>query len=151
MVVYISLITNSISKKPTIFVGNFLEVVKHLVSDEHIELLKPKVIWIEYQVIPVFELAKALRNQPHLADQLFFLELPTIVTLEQLFKSNELFSVSQHGFSTIIIHIMQYCLLPHDIQIRLRELGRNVNVILIMDKLVLPRTQINLVQVESEK
>jgi hypothetical protein len=138
-------------KKPTIFVGNYLDVIKHLLSEEYIELLKPKVIWIEYQVIPVFELSKALQNQPHLADQLFFLELPTIDALEQLFKSSELFSVSQHGFSTIIIHIMKYCLLPHDIQIRLRELGINYNVILITDKLTLPRNQINLVQVESRK
>lgn len=149
MIVWISLITNSIMRKPVVFVGNYLEIVKLLLSREYVELLKPKVIWIDYQVVPILELAKSLQNQPHLVDQFYFLELPTLNTLEQLLRSSELFSMVQHGFSTIIINIPQYCLLPHDNDIRLRELVKKINVILIMDQLFLPKLQIKLVQVES--
>ncbi|MHA2202571.1 MAG: hypothetical protein ACW991_02670 [Candidatus Hodarchaeales archaeon] len=138
------MISNSLKVKPIVFVGKYQNVVEQLLS-EHTKLLEPKVIWLEYRAIPVLHIMKTLRDHPHLSDQFYFLEISTLEALEQLLKSNVLFTIEQHGFSTIIINIPRYCPFPKDFHIRFHELMRSVNIILIMDKLVLPRTSINLV------
>ncbi len=145
------MIANSLEFKPTVFVGDYLKIVKHLLTDEYVELLKPKVIWIEYRDIPILDLGRFIRNQPQMSDQFFFMELPTLNTLNQLLRSSELFSLALHGFSSIIINVSQFCQLPHDTQLRLRELMREINVILIMEKLILPRAKIKLVEMDEGK
>lgn len=123
-------------------------MVKRLLSDENITLLIPKIIWIDYCVIPILTLIRNLRDYSYILDQLFFLEFPRIDIIEQLIRSNELYFVAQNGFSTVIIHIPNYFNLYHDFQIQIREFCRYINVIMLMDKLILPRTKIKLIKVE---
>ncbi|UCE13418.1 MAG: hypothetical protein JSV04_14695 [Candidatus Heimdallarchaeota archaeon] len=135
-------------RKPIVFVGNYLKTIKILLSDEYCELIVPKVIWVEFYVTPIFDLVRILRNNSHLIDQIFFLEPPTLNIFEKLMCSNEFFSMGQYGFSTLIVSIPKYCKLPHEAQIRIRELARIFTVFLIMDKLLLPRTHVRLVQMD---
>lgn len=145
------MIAKSLEIKPTVFVGDYYTIVKHLLTDEYVELLKPKVIWIEYRDIPILDLGRFIRNQPQMSDQFFFMELPTLNTLNQLLSTSELFSLALHGFSTIIINVSQFFQLPHDMLLRLRELMRILSVILIMKKLKLPRAKIKLVEMDEGK
>lgn len=133
-----------------VFVGKYHDVVEQLLT-EHIELLQPKIIWLEYRAIPVLNIMKILRNHHHLSSQFYFLEISTLEALDQLLKSSVLLTVSQHGFSTIIINVPRYCLFPPDFHLRFQELMKKINIILIMNKLMLPRTKIKLVQVELER
>ena len=94
---------------------------------------------------------KTLSKHPNLSSQLYFLEISTLEALEQLLRSNVLFTIDYHGFSTIIVNIPRYCSFSHDSHIRFQELMKRVNIILIMEELMLPHSQINLIQVESEK
>lgn len=132
--------------KPTVFVGNYLDGVMILLSDEYCKLITPKVIWIEFYAIPIFDIMGILQNHSELQNQLFFLEPPTLNIFEELMRSNELFCMDQYGFSTLIVNIPKYCILPHDTQIRIRELATIFSVFLFMDKLLLPRTDVRLVQ-----
>ncbi|MFX0123700.1 MAG: hypothetical protein ACFFAE_08665 [Candidatus Hodarchaeota archaeon] len=144
------MIANSLKAKPVVFVGKYQDIVEQLLR-EFTDLLKPKVVWLEYRVIPVLDIMSTLRNHPHLSGQLYFLEISTLEALEQLLKSNVLFTIVNHGFSTVIIDMPRYCSLPHNFCIRFQELMKTVKIILIMEEIMLPHTQINLVRVDSEK
>ena len=145
-----NVISNSLYAKPIAFVGNYHEVLEILLR-EHIQLLQPKLIWVEYRTIPVLHIARTLRNHRHLSDQLYFLEIITLESLDQLLKSRVLLTIFQQGFSTLIINIPPYYSFPIDFPVRFQELMTKVNLILIMDELKLPQTEVNLVNTELEK
>ncbi|MFX1517881.1 MAG: hypothetical protein ACFFC6_16390 [Promethearchaeota archaeon] len=143
------MISNSLLTKPTVFVGRYLEVLDSLLK-EHIHLLKPKIIWVEYRAIPVLHIVQILRNHK-LSDQCYFLEITDLESLDQLLKSRVLLTIFQWGFSTLIVNIPPYYSIPPDLHIRFQELMKKTIVILIMDDLKLPQTQVNIIQVESMK
>lgn len=143
------LISNSLLAKPIVFVGKYLDVIDSLLK-EHILLLQPKIIWIEYCVIPVLHIAKTLRNH-QLSNQCYFLEITDLESLDQLLKSRVLLTIFQQGFSTLIVNIPPYYSIQPDLHIRFQELMKKTRVILLMDDLKLPQTQVKVIQVELEK
>ncbi|MFX0206337.1 MAG: hypothetical protein ACFFDT_10135 [Candidatus Hodarchaeota archaeon] len=118
---------------------------------EHVKLLKPKLIWIEYRTIPILSIARTIRDIPHLASHFYFLEIKALENLDQVLKSRALLAIYNQGFSTLIIDVPSYYSFPLDFPMRFHELMNKVNMILIMDELVLPQTQVNLIQVKSEE
>ncbi len=141
---------NPLRAKPIVFVGKYQDIVEQLLT-EHIKLLKTKVIWLEYRAIPVLHIMKTLRDHSHLSKQFYFLEVSSLEALDSLLKSNTLLTIPQHGFSTIIINLPRYCPFPQDFHIRFQEFMKRVNIILIMDELRLPQTEINLIHIELKK
>ncbi|MFX1535907.1 MAG: hypothetical protein ACFFDI_16955 [Promethearchaeota archaeon] len=142
------MISNSLLAKPIVLVGKYYDAVETLLR-EHIQLLRPKLIWVEYRTIPVLYIARVLRNH-QLSDQLYFLEISTLESLDQLLKSSVLLSIFKQGFSTLIINIPRFYSFPIDFNIRYQELMRKINIILIMDELKLPKTQVDLIHGELE-
>lgn len=142
------LISNSLLAKPIVFVGKYLDVIDSLFK-EHILLLQPKIFWVEYRAIPVLHIVKALHNH-QLSDQCYFLEITDLERLDQLLKSSVLLTIFQHGFSTLIVNIPPYYSIPPDLHIRFQELMKKTRVILIMDDIKLPQTQVKLIKVEVE-
>lgn len=141
-----NVISNSLAK-PITFVGKYHDVVEALLQ-EHVKLLKPKVIWIEYRAIPILSIARSLSDY-QLSNQLYFLEITTLEVLSQLLQSKVLLSIDQQGFSTLLIDIPSEYSFPLDFHVRFHELMKRVNIILIMEELIVPQTQIKLIQVES--
>jgi hypothetical protein len=148
--VSVPLIDNSTKDRPIVFAGDYYESIKCLLSD-YVSLLKPNVVWVEYRVIPVLDLMRGLQIHPHLANNIFFLQIPTLKVLDQLLGSSELFLISQNDFSTIIIDFPKNFPLINDIQLKLRELAKTMCIILIMPDILLPRTGVELIQVGQEK
>lgn len=140
--------TNVLKIKPIVFVGKYQDIIENLLG-ENILFLKPKVIWIEYRTIPIFKIMRSLRDHPQLSSQSYFLEISSLEALNHLLRSRALLRISQHGFSTLIIDVPEYCSIPIDFYVRFQELMRKTNIILIMEsELTLSRSQINLIRVE---
>ncbi|MFX0181890.1 MAG: hypothetical protein ACFE95_02310 [Candidatus Hodarchaeota archaeon] len=140
------MLNDSTKEKPIVFTGDYYESIQCLLSD-YVSLLKPNVIWIEYRVIPVLDLIRGLQIHPHLTNIIFFLQIPTIKALDLLLGSNELFSISQNDFSTIIIDFPKDFPLSNDIQVKLRELAKTLHILLLMPDNLLPKTGVELIQV----
>ncbi|MFW9903661.1 MAG: hypothetical protein ACFFFH_04970 [Candidatus Thorarchaeota archaeon] len=142
------MIFNSYQVKPIVFVGKYHDVVETLLQ-KHVNLLKPKVIWIEYRTIPILSIARSFSNFQFF-EQIYFLEIKTFDILSQLLQSRALPTIYQEAFSTLIIDVPLYFSFPIDFHVRFQELMRRITIILIMDELVLPQTQINLIRVEKK-
>jgi hypothetical protein len=142
-----NVISNSLLAKPIAFVGRYHNVVEILLR-EHVKLLIPKVIWIEYRTVPILSIVRSLGDY-QLINQFFFLEITTLEMLSQLLQSKALLSIDQQGFSTLLIDVPSEYSFPLDFCVRFQELMKRINIILIMDELVVPQTQIKLIRVES--
>jgi hypothetical protein len=106
------------------------------------------VIWIEYRTVPILSIVRSLGDY-QLSNHFYFLEITTLEMLSQLLQSRALLSIDQQGFSTLLIDVPSEYFFPLDFCVRFQELMKRINIILIMDELVVPQTQIKLIQVES--
>ena len=141
------MISNSVLTKPIAFVGKYHDVVETLLQ-EHFKLLRPKVIWIEYRTVPILSIARSISDY-QLSEQFFFIEITSLEMLSQLIQSKSLLSIDRQGFSTLLIDVPSEYSFPLDFHIRFHELMKQINIILLMEELVVPQTQIKLIQVES--
>ncbi|MHA2224607.1 MAG: hypothetical protein ACXAC8_05355 [Candidatus Hodarchaeales archaeon] len=140
---------HSVIDKPVVYLGNYLDGVKQLFCEGSIGDIKPKILWIDYREIPVFELLKSFHSHSHLMNQLFFLQLSNLNVLSNLLRSNELFSLSRNGFNSMIIDIPEQCVLPHDSFFRFKELAKTVRIILLMATCPFPLRQTIVIHTES--
>jgi hypothetical protein len=143
------LISTFITKQPIAFIGQYHENVKHFLEKQYLDLLKPKVLWIDCNVIPILDLVTNLRNYPDLIGSLFFLQPKTLEIFENLINTGKLFSTKNQGFSTIIISIPDHCTIRNECNILLGELSKEMRVILFMKELFFPQSDVLLVQEED--
>lgn len=134
------------NRQPIAFVGEYHKNVKHFLEKQYLVLLKPKVLWIDCNVIPILDLVTNLRNYPDLLGSLYFLQPKTLEIFENLINTGKLFSTKNQGFSTIIISIPDYCAIRNECNILLGELSKEMRVILFMKELLLPQSDVLLVQ-----
>ena len=111
--------------------GNYNDVVKKLLSSSLVKLIIPPILWIEYQVIPIYDILMGLQNSTELFSQLYFLEVPDLHTFDKLIKTTELFSIKRQGFQTLIIHAPNDCVLLSEEQMSFLELAKSINLIFL--------------------
>jgi hypothetical protein len=149
MVAQSKLIITSITLKPIVFIGKYIDNVRHFLEDQYLKILEPKILWIDCYVIPIIMLVQKLRDYQELKSSIFFLQPTTIEMFENLLTSDELFSTKNQGFSTIIISIPEYCTIQNECQIFIRELGKNMKIFLFMKEQFFPESDVMIANKED--
>ncbi|MFW9779245.1 MAG: hypothetical protein ACFFE8_10360 [Candidatus Heimdallarchaeota archaeon] len=101
--------TSSISP-PKLLQGNYLSLVKLLLSPEWLPLLRAQILWVDYRTIPlpIFLQALHVAKKAQLVNSLFFLQIPRFETYHILFATKRLHAAANLGFKTMIIHLPKY-------------------------------------------
>ncbi|MFX0084092.1 MAG: hypothetical protein ACFFAU_00325 [Candidatus Hodarchaeota archaeon] len=133
---------SSIHNKPIVFIGEYIDNVRHFLEDQYLTILEPKILWIDCHVIPIIEVVPKLKNYQELKSSIFFLQPSTIEVFENLLNSGELFSTKNQGFSTIIINIPEYCTIQNEGQILILELSKNMKIFLFMKEQIFPKSSV---------
>ncbi len=122
-------------KKPILFVGNYHETIMLLLKNKYFSLLRPKVLWVDCYVIPIIELTKKLKEYPTINGQLSFLQPKSLESFESLLNSGELYDIKNHGFSSLILSIPEYCMIQNEAEFLIKKLSENMTIFLMMNKI----------------
>ena len=121
-------------KKPILIEGNCHETQELLLKNEYISLLRPRVLWVDCYAIPIIELTKKLKKYPKINGQLYFLQPKSLESFESLLNSSELYDIKNHGFSSLILSIPEYCMIQNEAEFLIKKLSENMTIFLMMNK-----------------
>ena len=122
-------------KKPILFEGNYHETIMNLLKNEYFSLLRPRVLWVDLYVIPIIELTRRLKEHPRINGQLYFLQPKSLESFESLLNSGELYDIKNHGFSSIILSIPEYCMIQNETEFLIKKFSENMTIFLLMNKI----------------
>ena len=138
--------------KYTLFSGPYLTLINQVMSPKYAGLLRPRVLWLEWQTIPVPVILRM--TPPELVPHIFFLPIPTRTAWSQLVTSSQLTAASQWGFQTLIVHIPTFQGQgPPTAWVSLRQLSFSMQVIILTDdpdRNPMPQAGGTIVEVETD-
>jgi hypothetical protein len=140
-------------KKPILFEGNYHETIINLFKNEFISLLRPRVLWVDCYVIPIIKLTRRLKEHPRINGQLYFLQPKSLESFESLLNSGELYDITNHGFSSLILSIPEYCIIQTETEFLIKKLSENLIIFLLMSEIQASKfklSDVTIVQIDQE-
>ena len=119
-----------VPKQIYLLIGEYRHSLKHLFNKMS-NLLIPKVLWIDYQVIQLPEFNSLFKKQIFNTSHFFFLNIHSEEMLNQMINSGILQKAKNYGFLTICINMFHYYSLLPEIEFSLSKLSENFIILLL--------------------
>ncbi len=114
--------------QPIACIGKYSNCVSYLLRREGECFLSSKSLWIDYRVIPLF-LFYSARNT--IKTEFYFIECTSTDDVSMILESKELFNLSSHNFSSIVLNYPLYISKRLEISNMLNQLASLLKVVII--------------------
>ncbi|WP_455141173.1 hypothetical protein [Candidatus Hodarchaeum mangrovi] len=113
-----------------LLIGEYKDSLKHLFTKLS-NLLIPKILWIDYQIIQLPEFYTLFETQDFSPSHFFFLNVHSEELLNEIIKSGNLQSSKKYNFFTICINMFHYYHILPEIEFYLSKLSETFNILLL--------------------
>ncbi len=109
--------------QPNVVIGEYETCVHFILKEKYNEWVIPKVLWIDFRVIPLILLHNFSHQRPAL-ENIYFMEFLSIDDYNYLIKPTILSEVIKKGFSSVIIHHPPNCANNNEIWMYIKKLAK---------------------------
>ena len=145
--------SHSLKTEPIVVIGDYQSSLQQLFSSELVQGLKPKILWIDYRVIPLvyfLKMNKKHQSLSNLRNDLFFLEVESIEAFSTLLDSRELFLLPHNGISSVVIGYPPFMFKTHENWNLFRQLANQLTIIILVTEAVFPTNESTIYTAETE-
>ncbi len=143
----------SVNPQPIVVIGDYQASLQQLFTSELVQLLQPKILWIDYRVIPLIffhKMAKIHLSLSTLRKTLFFLEIGSIEAFSTLLDSKELFQLPHNGILSLIVNYPPFMFKTHENWNLFRQLANQLTIIILVTEAVFPTNESTIYTAETE-
>ncbi len=135
--------------KPNVLIGDYYKCVSLLMTARIEEWVIPKILWIDFRVVPLPYFYHILRRYKSLKNKFSFMEILSIEDYKQILGSNELSTYLKNGFSSLIVNYPPLCTNNHENWTYLKKLAVSMVVNVIVSKDLFPANECTRFVVDS--
>jgi len=118
-------------KQIYLFIGEYKDSLTYLFNKLP-NILIPKVLWIDYQIILLPEFITLFGRQDFTPSHFFFLNIHSEELLIQIIKSGILQNAKNYDFLTICINMFHYNHILPEVEFYISKLSESFNILLLV-------------------
>ena len=100
--------------QPNVVIGDYYGCLDFIINKKFEEWIIPKILWIDYRVIPLTIFYHISHKLSSLKSNCYFLEASSTKDYYRIFNSTMLSTLSENGFSSLFVNYPPFC--SHNIE-----------------------------------
>ncbi|MHA1978269.1 MAG: hypothetical protein ACW98F_05375 [Candidatus Hodarchaeales archaeon] len=127
--------------KPNVVIGDYYACLDFMVAQKLEEWIIPKLLWIDFRVIPLTFFYPISQKHRSLKSGFYFLEILSNEDYKRILDSIMLSVLSTNGFSSLIVNYPPYCTYNVENWTYLRKLSSSLVVTVLVFKEIFPANE----------
>ncbi len=136
--------------KPNVLIGEYNKCLDYLFDNKLSEWIIPKLLWIDFYVLPLTILYNFSLQHQVLEKDCYFLKIVSIADFDRLLQSTLLPKLLTTGFSSLIVNYPPYCSRNGENWMNLKKLTKLGVVSVFVTKDLFPLEESNTIVVDPE-